>query len=84
MGLLSFIQKGKVMSPKIGDYVKVRVYADIARITLVGRVVSIFDEVWTGNPGIEVEFYNATQQQYVIATIDANSLEHTAEGWKSK
>lgn len=69
--------------PKVGDSVKVRVYADIARITLVGRVVSVFDTIWTGNPGIEVEFYNSTEEQYVIATIDATSLVQTDDGWKS-
>lgn len=69
--------------PKVGDSVKVRVYADIARITLVGRVVSVFDTIWTGNPGIEVEFYNSTEEQYVRATIDAASLVQTDDGWKS-
>lgn len=69
--------------PNIGDSVKVRVYADIARITLVGKVVSVFDKIWTGNPGIEVEFYNSTEEQYVIATIDVNSLVQTEDGWKS-
>jgi hypothetical protein len=82
-GMWAYSHLGGTM-PKVGDSVKVRVYADIARITLVGRVVSVYDKIWTGNPGIKVEFYNSTEEQYVIATIDVESLEKTEDGWKSK
>lgn len=70
--------------PKIGDSVKIRVYSDIARITLVGKIVSVFEQVWTNGPGVEVEFYNSSEEQYVIATIDMDCLEQTSDGWKSK
>jgi hypothetical protein len=70
--------------PEIGDIVRTRLYADNMRISITGRVREAYPQIWDGGAGVEIEFFNADEEEHILLTIAVSCLEKRGNEWVAK